>query len=99
MRNFHRTENNWYIDRNLDISLESLDAGGLELKLTDILGDLELGKLTEEYYVDVDLRELLSHAVLDPDKMTPLEGHHLRLVTAVMYSAKFFLRGNRKHQV
>ena len=33
-----------------------MDAGGLELKLTDILGDLELGKLTEEYYVDVDLR-------------------------------------------
>lgn len=96
-RNLEKTETS-DVSRNLDISLESLDAGGLELKLTDILGDLELGKLTEEYYVDVDLRELLSHAVLDPDKMTPLEGHHLRLVTAVMYSAKFFLRGNRKHQ-
>lgn len=59
----------------------------------------ELGKLTEEYYVDADLRELLSLAVLDTDKMTPLEGHNLCLVTAVMYSAKFFLKGNRMHQV
>ncbi|XP_066026156.1 uncharacterized protein [Pocillopora verrucosa] len=96
-RSLEKTETS-DVSRNLDVTLESLDAGGLELKLADILGDLELGKLTEEYYVDVDLRELLSHAVLDADKMTPLEGHDLLLVTAVMYSAKFLLKGNRMHQ-
>ena len=96
---FSFPEHDRYVDRNLDVTLESLDAGGLELKLADILGDLELGKLTEEYYVDVDLRELLSHAVLDTDKMTPLEGHDLLLVTAVIYSAKFLVKGNRMHQV
>ena len=71
----------------------------MELKFSDVLGDLELGKLTEEYYMDVDLRELLSRAVLDPDKMAPLEGQHLLLVTSVMYSTKFVLKGNRMHQV
>ncbi|PFX18906.1 hypothetical protein AWC38_SpisGene16707 [Stylophora pistillata] len=96
-RNLEKTETK-EVGRNLDVSFEGLDTGGLELKLTDILGDVELGKLTEEYYVDADLRELLSLAVLDTDKMTPLEGHNLCLVTAVMYSAKFFLKGNRMHQ-
>ncbi|XP_066026502.1 uncharacterized protein [Pocillopora verrucosa] len=96
-RSLEKTETS-DVSRNLDVTLESLDAGGLELKLTDVLGDLVLGKLTEEYYLDVDLRELLSHAVLDADKMTPLEGHHLLLVTAVVYSATFFLKGNRMHQ-
>lgn len=79
--------------------MQGLDQGELELKFSDVLGDLELGKLTEEYYLDPDLREILSDTVLDPDKMAPLEGHHLLLVTSVVYSAKFVLKGNRMHQV
>ena len=83
----------------MEVSVEGSDIGGMELKLSDLLGDLELGKLTEEYYLDPDLRDILSAASLDHDKMAPLEGRHLLLVTCVMYSTKFVLRGNRMHEV
>ena len=79
--------------------MQGLDNAGVELKFSDVLGDLELGQLTEEYYKDPDLREILLNTPLDPDQMAPLEDHHLLLVTSVVYSTKFVLKGNRKHQV
>ena len=85
--------------RNLDIAVQGLDNAGVELKFSDVFGDLELGQLTEEYYKDPDLREILLNAALDPDKMASLEGHHLLLVTSVVYSTKFVLQGSRMHQV
>ena len=85
--------------RNLDIAVQGLDNAGMELKFSDVLGDLELGQLTEEYYKDPDLREILVNTALDRDKMASLEGHHLLLVTSVMYSTKFVLQGSRMHQV
>lgn len=81
------------------MSIEGFDSGGLGLQVSDMLGDLDLGQLTEEYYLDPDLRDVLSVAALDSDKMAPLEGQHLLLVTGVMYSTKFALKGNRMHQV
>lgn len=86
------------VSRNLDIAVQGLDNAGVELKFSDVLGDLELGQLTEEYYKDPDLREILLNTPLDPDQMAPLEDHHLLLVTSVVYSTKFVLQGNRKHQ-
>ena len=85
--------------RNLDIAVQGLDNAGVELKFSDVLGDLELGQLTEEYYKDRDLREILSNTALDPNQMASLEGHHLLLVTSVVYSTKFVLQGSRMHQV
>ena len=85
--------------RNLDIAVQGLDNAGMELKFSDVLGDLELGQLTEEYYKDPDLREILVNTALDRDKMASLEGHHLLLVTSVVYSTKFVLQGSRMHQV
>jgi len=85
--------------RNLDIAVQGLDNAGMELKFSDVLGDLELGQLTEEYYKDQDLREILVDNPLDRDKMASLEGHHLLLVTSVVYSTKFVLQGSRMHQV
>jgi len=79
--------------------VKGLDNAGLELKFSDVLGDLELGQLTEEYYKDAELREILLNTALDPDKMASQEGHHLLLVTSVVYSTKFVLQGNRMHQV
>lgn len=79
--------------------MQGLDNAGVELKFSDVLGDLELGQLTEEYYKDADLREILLNTALDPDKMASLEGHHLLLVTSVVYSTKFVLQGSRMHQV
>jgi len=86
------------VRRNLDMSIEGFDSGGLGLQVSDMLGDLDLGQLTEEYYLDPDLRDVLSVAALDSNKMAPLEGQHLLLVTGVMYSTKFALKGNRMHQ-
>lgn len=86
------------VSRNLDIAVQGLDNAGVELKFSDVLGDLELGQLTEEYYKDPELREILLNTALDPDKMGSLEGHHLLLVTSVVYSTKFVLQGSRMHQ-
>jgi len=79
--------------------VQGLDNAGMELKFSDVLGDLELGQLTEEYYKDRDLRDILVSTALDQDKMASLEGHHLLLVTSVVYSTKFVLQGSRMHQV
>lgn len=79
--------------------MQGLDNAEVELQFSDVLGDLELGQLTEEYYKDPDLREILLNTALDPDKMASLEGHHLLLVTSVVYSTKFVLKGSRMHQV
>ena len=79
--------------------IEGFDSGEVALKTSDIPCDLELGNLTEEYLLDSDLRELLSEARLNPEKMKPLKDQHLILVTGVIYSTKFILSGPRKHQV
>ncbi|XP_074609659.1 uncharacterized protein LOC141863860 isoform X2 [Acropora palmata] len=86
------------VGSNFEMLIEGFDSGEVALKTSDTPGDLELGNLTEEYFLDPDLRELLSVAPLNPDKMKPLEGHHLILVTGVIYSTKFVLSGPRKHQ-
>ena len=79
--------------------IEGFDSGEVALRTSDTPGALELGNLTEEYLLDSDLRELLSAVTLSPEKMKPLQGHHLLLVTGVIYSTKFVLSGPRKHQV
>ena len=84
---------------NFEMLIEGFDRGEVALKTSDTPGDLELGNLTEEYFVDPDLRELLSVTPLNPDKMKPLENDHLLLVTGVIYSTKFVLSGPRKNQV
>ncbi|XP_029192894.2 uncharacterized protein LOC114959134 [Acropora millepora] len=86
------------VARNFEMLIERFDSGEVALKTSDTPGDLELGNLTEEYFGDPDLRELLSVTPLNPEKMKPLEGHHLLLVTGVIYSTKFVLSGPRKHQ-
>ncbi|XP_068758940.1 uncharacterized protein [Montipora capricornis] len=86
------------VSSGLDVSIGGFDSGEVELKTNDTPGDLELGELTEEYFLDPDLRDLLSAAPLNPDQMKPLEGQHLLLVTDVVYSSKFVLAGNRMHQ-
>lgn len=86
------------VSSGLDVSIGGFDSGEVELKTNDTPGDLELCELTEEYFLDPDLRALLSAAPLNPDEMKPLEGQHLLLVTDVVYSSKFVLAGNRMHQ-
>ena len=71
----------------------------INIKATDDLGELELGKLGQEYIKDPDLRELLDMAALDVRKMESLEDQKLYLVYSVIYSDKFVLKGNREYEV
>ena len=65
----------------------------------DNLGDLQLGRVGQEYILDPDLREILSCAVLDAEKMIPYQDQELFLITSVVYSEKFEVVGKRKQEV
>ena len=71
----------------------------VNVKIADILGELELGKLDEEYIKYPDLRELLNKTALDVERMESLEDQKLRLIYSVIYSEKLVLKGKREHEV
>ena len=66
-------------------------------KSNDDRGILQLGKLSQEYISDPDLRVVLANTDLDSNKMRDLEDEELLLATSVIYSDKFVLKGGRKH--
>ena len=68
-------------------------------KSSDDQGVLKLGKLSQNYISDPDLRAVLANADLDANKMKDFEDQELLLATSVIYSDKFVLRGKRKRQV
>ncbi|KAL9985268.1 hypothetical protein ACROYT_G007648 [Oculina patagonica] len=65
----------------------------------DHRGVLELGRLSQKCISDPDLRVLLANTVLNTNKLKGLEEEELLLATSVIYSDKFVLKGNRKHQI
>ena len=71
----------------------------VNVKTADVLGELELGKLDQEYFNDPDLRDLLDKTALDVTRMKTLEDQKLRLIYSVIYSEKFLLKGKREHKV
>ena len=68
-------------------------------KSSDDQGVLQLGKLSQNYISDPDLRAVLANANLDANKMKDFEDQDLLLATSVIYSDKFVLTGKRKRQV
>ena len=73
---------------------------GVTVRLSDNQGVLTLGKLSQKYTDDPDLRGILANAELDASKMKPFaECDKLLLITSVIYSEKFELEGERMHQV
>ena len=76
-------------------------AGVAEMKSTadDSLGDLQLGRVRQQYILDPDLRGILSCAVLDADKMTVYEDRELFLMTSVVYSENCEVVGKRMQEV
>lgn len=66
-------------------------------KSNDDRGILQLGKLSQEYISDPELRVVLANTDLDASKMRDLEDEELLLATSVIYSDKFVLEGERKH--
>ena len=66
----------------------------------DDKGVLELGILSQKYIDDPDLRGILANTGMDATKMKPFaECDKLLLITSVIYSEKFELKGERKQQV
>ena len=84
---------------SLEVIVNVGETGEITLTIDDDLGDIQLGKLSEEYILDPDLREILTSFDLDTNKMSCLQGHELRLVTSVVCSESFEVEGNRKHEV
>lgn len=72
---------------------------GAKLIIDENLGDLLLGKLRQEYILDVELREILRSAALDGEKMIPYKGQELFVITSIVCSEKFEVVGERKRQV
>lgn len=74
-------------------------AGGT-VRLRCNQGVLALGKLSQKYIDDPDLRGILANAELDANKMKSFaESDKLLVITSVIYSETFDLKGERMHQV
>ncbi|KAJ7394053.1 hypothetical protein OS493_003726 [Desmophyllum pertusum] len=57
-----------------------------------------LGKLSQRYIDDPDLRGILTKAELDTNKMKAFEDQKLLLITSVIHSDKFELQGERMQE-
>ncbi|XP_068710953.1 uncharacterized protein [Montipora foliosa] len=75
------------------------ETGEITLTIDDNLGDLQLGKVSQEYILDSDLREILRSFELDTNKMSCLQDQELLLVTSVVYSERFEVQGNRQQKL
>ena len=70
------------------------------IRLSNDQGVLKLGKLSQKYIDDPDLRGLLEKAELSPKLMKNFaEGDKLLLITSVVYSEKFELTRQIKEEV
>ena len=65
----------------------------------DDLGYLELGKVSQEYVTDPDLRDILAQTALDYNKVNSFEDSKLLLITSVVYSEKLEVHGFVEEQV
>ena len=69
------------------------------VKISFDLGELELGKLDEDYFNDPDLDIILQETELDKGKLKRFEDEELRLIYSVIYSERFQLKGKRQGKV
>lgn len=68
------------------------------IKISDDEGVLKLGKLSQKYIDDPDLRGILANTPLDYNKMKGFKGDELFLITSVISSEQFQLEGERKQE-
>ena len=101
------TQNKLFLIRNFFASWFSSFAAGVQvanianfaIEINEDLGSLELGGIDQEYILDPDLREVLAKTELDINKTEVFEDQQLRLITSVIYSQRFVVKGNRKYEV
>ena len=86
-------------NRREEIGCNIGGCGEIHVNTDKNLGDLALGKLRQEYILDVELRGILRSAALDGEKMMPYKGQELFLITSAVYSEKFEVVGEREYKV
>ena len=69
------------------------------IKISGDQGVLKLGRLSQKYIDDPDLRGILANTPLDRNKMKGFKSDELFLITSVISSEKFQLEGERKQEV
>ena len=79
--------------------MEISDEMEVTVKGQQDLGDIRLGKLSQQYITDPDIRSLLAKTILDTNKMEPHEDDKLLLITSVIYSDELEVIRERKDQV
>jgi len=84
--------------RREEIGCNIAGGGEIHVNTDKNLGDLALGKLRQEYILDVELRGILRSAALDGEKMMPYKGQELFLITSAVYSEKFEVVGEREYK-
>ena len=85
-------------EQNLGVGVGGILEGNI--RLSNDQGVLKLGKLSQKYIDDPDLRGLLEKAELSPKLMKNFaEGDKLLLITSVVYSEKFELTRQIKEEV
>ena len=89
----------YFHNSHMEIDLGIADVGEIKQTADDNLGDLQLGRVREEYILDPDLRGILSCAVLDADKMIVYEDRELFLTTSVVYSENVEVVRKRMQEV
>jgi len=81
----------------VQLGIEVRDSGAV--KINEELGQVELGKIDQEYITDPDLRRILADTELDSNLMKELEGCKLRLITKVIYSERLEVKAEREREV
>ena len=86
-----------FLFSTVEIETQAADCVNAGIRMENDLGFLHLGKIDQEYIQDPDLREILEKTVLDSNKTGVFED--LRLITSVIYSQCFVVKGKRKKEV
>ena len=81
------------------VGVQAANIANIQIKINEDLGSLELGGIDQEYILDPDLRDVLAKTELDINKTEVFEDQQLRLITSVIYSQRFAVKGNRKNEV
>ena len=92
-------ENVINIRSSTEIEFQAADIAEVNLKISRDLGELELGKLDQEYFNDPDLKSILQETELDTEKMKDFEKEKLYLIYSVIYSERFEVGGKIQREV
>ncbi|CAH3174123.1 unnamed protein product, partial [Porites lobata] len=77
----------------VEVGIKAANCASASIKISEDLGFLDLGRIDQDYIKDPDLREILADTKLDINKAEVFEDKKLRLITSVIYSERFEIKG------